>query len=85
MYYRSCGLNQSHYPGLGRCGCQETYCERYSGWQATVCNGCGSYVYCRYGRSIRYRRCLWNIRHYDLSSPSLCQQVQQLLWPATIK
>ncbi|KAK2138912.1 hypothetical protein NP493_6951g00000, partial [Ridgeia piscesae] len=57
MYYRSCGLNQSYYPGLGRCGCRESYCERYSGWQATVCNGCGGYVFCRYGRPIRYRRC----------------------------
>ncbi|KAK2179472.1 hypothetical protein NP493_488g00021 [Ridgeia piscesae] len=28
---------------------RESYCERYSGWQSTVCNGCGSYVYCRYG------------------------------------
>ncbi|KAK2159411.1 hypothetical protein NP493_1720g00038 [Ridgeia piscesae] len=65
MYYRSCGLNQSYYPGLGRCGCRESYCERYSGWQATVCNGCGGYVFCRYGRPIRYRRCPWNRRHYD--------------------
>ncbi|KAI0219247.1 hypothetical protein LSAT2_029163 [Lamellibrachia satsuma] len=40
MYYRSCGLNQSFYPSLGRCGCRESYCERYSGWQSTVCNGC---------------------------------------------
>ncbi|KAI0223069.1 hypothetical protein LSAT2_025690 [Lamellibrachia satsuma] len=44
MYYRSCGLNQSYYPGIGRCGCRENYCEKYSGWQSTVCNGCGSYA-----------------------------------------
>ncbi|KAI0219991.1 hypothetical protein LSAT2_028480 [Lamellibrachia satsuma] len=42
MYYRSCGLNQSFYPGYGRCGCRESYCERYSGWQSTVCKGCGA-------------------------------------------
>ncbi|KAI0242214.1 hypothetical protein LSAT2_014402 [Lamellibrachia satsuma] len=44
MSYHSCGNNQSFYPGRGRCGCRENYCEKYSGWQSTVCNGCGSYT-----------------------------------------
>ncbi|KAK2145011.1 hypothetical protein NP493_4048g00005 [Ridgeia piscesae] len=80
-YYRSCEMNQSFYPGLGRCGCRESYCERYSGWQSTVCSGCGSYVYCRYGRPIRYRRCPWNRRHYDCHRHR-CVNRCNLLWPS---
>ncbi|KAK2158541.1 hypothetical protein NP493_1767g00004 [Ridgeia piscesae] len=63
LRYHSCGLNQSFYPGRNHCGCRESYCERYSGWQSTVCNGCHRYVYCKWGRPLRYRRC-HGYRHF---------------------
>ncbi|KAI0239472.1 Alkaline phosphatase, tissue-nonspecific isozyme [Lamellibrachia satsuma] len=69
MEYASCvGSNRDHCrrrrlsPGPG---CIETYCERSSGWQASVCFGCGSYVFCKHGRPLRYRRCPSRKQFFD--------------------